>query len=141
MSTRTHIRSQKPFLSHSEGDNKETRKTHCPSRIPQHTLAEDNTQPGQLASAPSTTPMQPNSKHPNQKHAPPPQTLHPTTPSFRTREATVSREIFAAKNFLYSSNSTKIKHMKYFQHTYYVQYFLKYLRSKIFAVDYHLSIS
>ena len=34
--------------------------------------------------------------------------------------STVIREIFIVKNFSYSSMSTKIKHMKYFQHMYYV---------------------
>ena len=33
---------------------------------------------------------------------------------------TVVWEIFVIKKFLYSSKSMKIKHMKYFQHTYYV---------------------
>ena len=33
---------------------------------------------------------------------------------------TVIREMFVVKKFLYSSKITKIKHMKYFQHMYYV---------------------
>ena len=58
--------------------------------------------------------------------------------------STVIRETFVVKNFLYSSRSTKIKHMKYFQHTYYIfKRELNYLRvQKFFNTNIlHLNIS